>query len=79
MLKFFNANNKSSLKNLELILNMRKSKQLSQSSRVKKIISDVKKYGDIAVIKYEKKYSKIKIKKYYFFLKRDKFNIKKYK
>ena len=62
MLKFFNANNKSSLKNLELILNMRKSKQLSQSSRVKKIISDVKKYGDIAVIKYEKKYSKIKKK-----------------
>ena len=62
MLKFFNANNKSSLKNLELILNMRKSKQLSQSSRVKKIISDVKKYGDIAVIKYEKKYSKIKLK-----------------
>ena len=59
MLKFFNANNKSSLKNLELILNMRKSKQLSQSSRVKKIISDVKKYGDIAVIKYEKNILKL--------------------
>ena len=60
MLKFFNANQKSSLKKLELILNKRKLKQQTKSAIVKKILFDVKKYGDKAVIKYEKKFSKIK-------------------
>ena len=60
MLKFFNANQKNSLKKLELILNQRKLKQQTKSATVKKILFDVKKYGDKAVIKYEKKFSKIK-------------------
>ena len=55
MLKFFNANKKSSLKKLEVILNSRKLSQQNKSSIVKKIISTVKKNGDKAVIKYEKK------------------------
>ncbi len=63
MLKFFNANKKNSLKKLEVILNSRKLSQQNKSSIVKKIISTVKKNGDKAVIKYEKKFSKIKSKK----------------
>ena len=62
MLKFLNYNKKNSLNNLEIILNKRKSTQKSKASVVKKIISNVKKNGDKAVIKYEKKFSKIKIK-----------------
>ena len=46
MLKFFNANQKNSLKKLELILNKRKLKQQTKSAIVKKILFDVKKYGD---------------------------------
>jgi histidinol dehydrogenase len=60
MLKFINFNKKRSLNNLEIILNKRKSRQKKQTSNVKKIIADVKKNGDKAVIKYEKKFSKIK-------------------
>ena len=62
MLKFLNYNKKNSLNNLEIILNKRKSTQKSKASVVKKIISNVKKNGDKAVIKYEKKFSKIKIR-----------------
>ena len=61
MLKFLNAKKKNSMKKLELILNERKLKQQSESSIVKKIIKDVIKKGDTAVINYEKKFSKIKI------------------
>ena len=60
--KIFNANQKNSLKKLELILNERNTRQKNQSGKVKKILSSVRKYGDIAVIKYEKQFSKIKIK-----------------
>ena len=60
MLKYLNYNKKNSLNNLEIILNRRKSTQKNQTSFVKKIISNVKKNGDKAVIKYEKKFSKIK-------------------
>ena len=60
MLNFFNANQKNYLKKLELILSKRKSKQLNYSSNVKKILLNVKKDGDEALIKYEKKFSKIK-------------------
>mgnify|MGYP001456081407 CR=1 FL=1 len=62
MLKFLNYNKKNSLKTLEIILNKRKFTQNNKISIVKKIISDVKKNGDKAVIKYEKKFSKIKNK-----------------
>ena len=60
MLKFFNTNQKNFSKKLELILNLRKSKQKYKSATVKKILLDVKKKGDKAVIIYEKKFSKIK-------------------
>jgi histidinol dehydrogenase len=60
MLKFLNYNKKNSLNNLEIILNKRKFTQKNHTKIVKKIISNVKKNGDKAVIKYEKKFSKIK-------------------
>ena len=60
MLKFFNTNQKNFSKKLESILNLRKSKQKYKSATVKKILLDVKKKGDKAIIKYEKKFSKIK-------------------
>ena len=43
MLQFYNANKKNSLKKLELILDLRKSKQKNQSKIVNKILLDVKK------------------------------------
>ena len=62
MLKFFNANQRNYLQKLETILRKRKLTQKDQSSSIKKILSNVKKYGDKAVIRYEKKFSKIKTK-----------------
>ena len=61
MLKFFNANQKNFLKKLDIVLSVRKLQQKNQSSTVKKILYDVRKGGDKAVIKYEKKFSKIKL------------------
>ncbi len=61
MLKFFNADKKNSFKKLEEILNSRKIKQKTQTSKVKEIIISVKKNGDKALINYEKKFSNIKI------------------
>ena len=60
MLKFFNADQNNSLKKLEEILNLRKIKQKIQTSKVRQIISNVKKNGDKAVLNYEKKFSNIK-------------------
>ena len=60
MLRYFNANQKNSIEKLEIILNSRKFKQQNQSSKVKKILIDVKKNGDKALLKYEKKFSKVK-------------------
>ena len=60
MLKFLNANKKNSLKKLEFILQERNKKQSIQSANVKKILSDVKKKGDKAVIGYERKFSNIR-------------------
>ena len=62
MLKFFNANQKDFKKKLELILNVRNLKQRNQSTSVKKILTDVKRQGDKAVIKYEKKFSRVSSK-----------------
>ena len=45
---------------LEKVLEKRKIKQRNQSDVVKKILASVKRNGDKAVIKYEKKFSKIK-------------------
>ena len=63
MLKTLNYNNQNSLKTLKLFLDKRKSIQKNQTSAVSKIIKNVKKNGDRAVLNYEKKFSKIKKKK----------------
>ncbi len=60
MLKFINADKRNFSKNLKSILNSRKFKQKAESTSVKKILLDVKKNGDKSIIKYEKKFSKIK-------------------
>ncbi len=62
MLKTFNYNKNGASKMLELFLNRRKFTQKNIASSVYKIIRDVKKNGDKAVLNYEKKYSKIKTK-----------------
>ena len=62
MLKTLNYNNQNSLKTLEVFLDKRKSIQKNQTSVVNKIIKNVKIKGDIAVLNYEKKFSKIKKK-----------------
>ena len=62
MLKNLNYNQKNSNKILTTFLEKRKSIQKSQTSAVKRIIQNVKKNGDKAVLSYEKKFSKIKIK-----------------
>ena len=62
MLRYFNADQKNSLKKLEEILNLRKIKQKIQSSKVRQIILSVKKNGDNALINYEKKFSNVKTK-----------------
>ena len=44
MLKFFNANQKNALSKLGVVLNERKLKQKTNTSNVKKILSQVKKW-----------------------------------
>ena len=61
MLKIINCNNKNFFKNLESTLNKRQLSQKKSLAIVGKIISDVKKNGDKAILKYEKKFSKFKI------------------
>ena len=56
MLKTFNYNKNGASKTLEVFLNKRKSTQKNIASSVYKIIKDVKRNGDKAVLKYEKKY-----------------------
>ena len=62
MLKTFNYNKNGAFEALEVFLNRRKSTQKNIASSVYKIIKEVKRNGDKAVLKYEKKYSKIKTK-----------------
>ena len=62
MLRILNLNNKNSLNNLRLFLDKRKSIQKNQTIVVSKLIKNVRKNGDKAVINYEKKFSKIKTK-----------------
>ena len=50
MLKILRYGKKSSLKNLELFLNKRQSIQKNKTPVVKKIIDNVRKKGDIAVL-----------------------------
>ena len=60
MLKVLKYNKVNSSKVLEIFLGRRKSIQKKQIIAVSKIIKNVKKNGDKAVLKYEKKFSKIK-------------------
>ena len=62
MLKVLKFDKKNSLKFLKIFLDKRKTIQKNQTSIVTKIIKNVKKNGDKAVINYEKKFSKIKTK-----------------
>ncbi len=55
MLKVFKLDNKNSFKNLIKFLDKRKSIQKNQTAVVSRIIKNVKKNGDKAVISYEKK------------------------
>ena len=60
ILKILNCNKINFLKNLEIFLNNRKLFQQNKSTSVKKIIKNVIRNGDKAVLNYEKKFSKIK-------------------
>ncbi|MDC0513516.1 histidinol dehydrogenase [Pelagibacteraceae bacterium] len=60
MLKLIKSNQKNFLSKLEFILDKRKSKNPNIESKIKFIIQDVKKNKDLALIKYEKKHSKLK-------------------
>ena len=62
ILKVIRFNNKNSSKKLKNFLDKRKYIQKNQTSIVNKIINNVKRNGDKAVLKYEKKFSKIKTK-----------------
>ena len=60
MLKLIKSNQKNFLEKLDIILNKRKFENPKIELKVKNIVQDVKKKKDIALIKYEKKYSNIK-------------------
>jgi len=60
MLKLIKSNQKNFLKKLDFILEKRKIKDSKIDIKVKSIIQNVKKNKDLALIKYEKKYSNIK-------------------
>ena len=62
ILKVIRFNNKNSSKKLKNFLDKRKYIQKNQTTIVSKIIKNVKRNGDKAVLKYEKKFSKIKTK-----------------
>ncbi len=58
MIKIINYKNKNSSKLLEQFLNKRRLGKKKNTSVVEKIIKDIKKNKNIAVLKYEKKFSK---------------------
>ncbi len=60
-MKVLNSNSRNFYKDLDSLLLTRKNKVNSNSVSVSSIIKDVKKNGDKAVIKYEKKFNKNKI------------------
>ena len=62
MLKILKYNKKESSQSLENFLNKRKFLQKNKTFAVERIIRNVKKKGDKAVLNYEKKFSKIKLK-----------------
>jgi len=60
MLKLIKSTQKNFLAKLDIILQKRKLKDPRIELKVKSIIEDVKKNKDLALLKYEKKYSNIK-------------------
>ena len=60
MLKYLNGNKKNFIQDLKSKLENRRNIKDSDILLVKKIIKDVKKNKDKSIIKYEKKYSKLK-------------------
>jgi len=60
MLRILNGNKKNFIRKLELILDKRKIKSPKKTLVVKKIIKDVEKNKDKALIKYEKKFNNFK-------------------
>jgi len=60
MLKLIKSNQKNFLLQLDIILQKRKLQNPKIDQKTKKIIQDIKKNKDKALIKYEKKYSKLK-------------------
>ena len=60
-MKTLDSNSKNFKKNLDILLQKRKNKIRFNSLSVSSIIRDVKKNGDKAVLKYEKKFNKNKI------------------
>ena len=62
MIKILRINKKNYLKVLDSFLYKRKSIQKNQADVVQKIIQNVRKNGDKAVLNYERKFSKIKTK-----------------
>ena len=60
MLKLIKSNQKNFLAKLDIVLKKRKLKDSKIDLKVKRIIKDVKKNKDLALIKYEKKYSNIR-------------------
>ena len=59
-MKILNSNTKTFNKNLENLLKSRKNKTRSNSIFVTRIINDVKRNGDKAILKYEKKFNQNK-------------------
>ena len=60
MLKYLNGDKIKFIESLELILDKRRSQSSKKFAVVKKIIADVIKNKDNAIIRYEKKFSKTK-------------------
>ena len=60
MLNYFNCDKKKSLKKLDLFLNKRRTQDSKKSLIVKKIVKEIKKHKDKALIKYEKKFTNLK-------------------
>ena len=60
MLRIIKSNQKNFLSKLDSILDKRKFKNPNIDSKIKLIIKDIKKNGDAAIVKYEKKFSKSK-------------------
>ena len=60
--KYLNGNQRNFENRLRLILRSRKFIQKDVSKSVKNIINSVKKKGDKSLIKFEKKFSNVKIK-----------------